>query len=359
MDRRTGREYADPASEWPLLSLVHEAVDAPSDTVIRGREALVTLDFETFQDTAFVGGWKARRTLEQTVAVRTLVEPHRIGLEVRATLPGASEITKRIWLYAHTDAIGVDISLRKADVWSPEAIYLALPLDLPGWDAVYDTMGTPTGLDSEQLPGVSRDWVTVSGYIDVHAGDAGVTLACPDAPIASAGGFTFGQRQLALDRAGKPVLLAWLLNNYWSTNFRVSQPGFLRYHYEMATHAGFDPVAAARLAAFARGPLNAHPSVTAAQAESITLAAVASEGDSVIIAAVQRQPGGACVWLQNLASAPRRATLRLPQTGIQSAARCGTVTGGDGQPGAALPVAEGAVSLEVPARGVVGLAVHY
>ena len=355
VDVRTGREYADPASAWPLLSLVHEAVDAPVDTLLKGRELLASQDFDAFQDTTFLAGWPARRTLEQTVAVQTLREPHRIGLEVRATLPGASEITKRIWLYAHTDAIGVDISLRKADVWSPEAIYLALPLDLPGWEAVYDTMGTPTGLDREQLPGVSRDWVTVSGYIAVHNAQGSLTLACPDAPIASVGGFNFGQRQLALDHSGKPMLLGWLLNNYWSTNFRASQPGFLRFHYEVATHAGFDPVAAARLAALARGPLNAHPAVSAAQAESITLAAVESDSDAVIIAAVQRQPDGACVWLQNLASEACTATLRLPQTGIQSAARCDTL----GQPGAARPVTEGAVSIEVPARGVAGMLVRY
>ncbi len=353
VDVRTGREYADPASACPLLSLVHETVDGPADSVLRGREALASQDFDAFQDTTFLADWPARRTLEQTVAVQVLREPHRLGLEVRATLPGAPEITKRLWLSAHTDAIGVDISLRKADVWAPEAIYLALPLDLPGWEAVYDTMGTPTGLDREQLPGVCRDWVTVSGYLDVHTPEAGLTLACPDMPLASAGGFNFGQRQLGLDHAGKPLLLAWLLNNYWSTNFRVSQPGLLRYHYELATHAGFDPLAAARLAAHARGPLNAHPSVTAAQPETITLAAV--EGEGVVITAVQRQPRGACVWLQNLASEPRAATLRLPQTGIASAQHCDSL----GQPGGPLAVTEGGVSVNVPARGVVGLFLHY
>ena len=189
--------------------------------------------------------------------------------------------------------------------------------------------------------------------MDVHTPQAGLTLACPDMPIASVGGFNFGQRSLSIDRSGKPLLLGWLLNNYWTTNFRVSQPGFLRYHYELATHAGFDPVAAARLAAFARGPLNAHPSVTAAQPETITLAAV--DGDSVVIAAVQRQPQGACVWLQNLASGPRTATVRLPQTGIASAAVCDSL----GRPGSALPVTDGGVRVEVPARGVVGILLRY
>ena len=143
--------------------------------------------------------------------------------------------------------ITIDITLRKADVWTPDAIYLALPLDLPGWDAVFDTMGTPTRLDIEQIPGCCRDWVTVSGYVDVHDAWGGVTLACPDMPLAMVGGFAFGQRQLSMDRSRRPLLLAWLLNNYWTTNFPVSQPGFLRFHYALATHSGFDAVNAGKL----------------------------------------------------------------------------------------------------------------
>jgi len=60
--------------------------------------------------------------------------------------------------------ITIDIALRKADVWAPEAIYLALPLDLPGWDAVFDTMGTPTLLDIEQIPGCCRKLLMLDSF---------------------------------------------------------------------------------------------------------------------------------------------------------------------------------------------------
>ena len=59
--------------------------------------------------------------------------------------------------------------------------------------------------------------------------------------------------------------------------------------------------------------------------------------------------------LSDMASAPRRATLRLPQTGLTSAAHCDSL----GQPGAPLPVTDGGVSVEVPARGVAGIALRY
>ena len=38
VDKRSGREFADGASPWPLLSLVHETVDGPADTAPQGRE---------------------------------------------------------------------------------------------------------------------------------------------------------------------------------------------------------------------------------------------------------------------------------------------------------------------------------
>jgi hypothetical protein len=345
-DLRSGHEIVDRTSPWPMLSLIHETVDGPIIRPSRGRETLLNLDYAEFQDTSFVANWAAQRTLEQTTSVRTRREAHRVGLEVRASLPGASEIVKSIWLYAHTDVITIDIAMRKADIWTPDAIYLALPLDLPGWDAVFDTMGTPTLLDIEQIPGCCRDWVTVSGYVDVHNTGGGVILACPDMPLAMVGGFAFGQRQLSIDRSGRPLLLAWLLNNYWTTNFRVSQPGFLSFHYELATHSGFNAIDAARIAAFARGPMIAHPAVAVSHTEMGRLINV--DGDGIVIAAADRLEDGARVCLQNLTGSPRSATIRLGQWKLRSASLCDTF-GGEG---AALIVTTEGIALTVPARGV-------
>jgi hypothetical protein len=210
-------------------------------------------------------------------------------------------------------------------------------------------MGTPTLLDTQQLPGCCRDWVTVSSYVDVHDARGGVTLACPDMPLVMVGGFTFGQRQLSIDRSQKPLLLAWLLNNYWTTNFRVSQPGFLRFHYELATHSGFNAVKAARVGAFGRGPLIAHPVVAVGHPETGTLIHV--DDDGIVIAAVERQEDGARVWLQNLTDSPRNTTVHPGQWKLRSAALCDTF----GRESAALIVKNEGVTLTVPARGLTGL----
>ncbi|GAB4161889.1 MAG: hypothetical protein Fur005_19790 [Roseiflexaceae bacterium] len=349
IDRRSGREYVDRTSPWPLLSLIHETVVGAADTPSRGRELLLNLDYGQFQETSFVADWPAERTLEQVQQVQLIEQPDRIGLEVQCSLPGASEIVKRIWLASHTDRIEIDISLHKADQWQPDSIYLALPLDLPGWEATFDTMGTPTQLDREQIPGCCRDWVTVSGYAAVHTADAGLTLACPDSPLVMIGAFQFGQRQRQVERSGRPLLLAWLLNNYWNTNFRASQPGFMRFRYGVATHGAFEPWAAAQVAAHARAALACHPAITAEQHQVGQLFAI--EGDGVILAAAQRQGDRVWLWLQNLTATPQQVRCSCPLLPVQQAFRCDTL----GQQQEPLMLDQQAVVVPIAARSLAGV----
>ena len=310
-DKRSGREFADSDSPWPLLGLVHETVDGPTNTPVQGRELLLELDYDKFQQTSFRSNWPAIRTCETAVHVRTIHEPHRVGLEVRSTLPGADDVVRTIWLYAHHPRIGVDLAFRKQHVEAPDALYLALPLSLADWEMTYDTMGTPTRLDAEQLPGSCRDWVTVSGYAAVHTHDAGVTLACPDAPLVMPGEFVFGKRRTDVARNQNALLLAWLTNNYWTTNFRIAQPGPLKFHFELDAHGAFDPIHSARAAAFARGPLIAHPAVHADQIENGRLVHI--DDDGVIIAAVLPDGG---VAVQNVTDEAREVQITLPHHGV-------------------------------------------
>ena len=313
IDKRSGRELVNAQSSWPFLGLVHESVDGPTDTANYGREPLLALDYGQFQETSFIADWPARRVTEQLESLHILSEPQRVGLELRTSLPGAPQITRRIWLHADRAVIMIDLSINKADLRTPDSIYLALPLNLPGWEASYDTMGTPTALDHEQLPGSCRDWLTVSGYVDVHTADAGVTLACPDSPLVMPGGFNFGKRQLHVERTGPPLLLAWLCNNYWNTNFRATQPGPLRFHYELASHNGYTAQAAAQIAACARSPLWLHPQCVA-RSEAGTLLEITGEG--VVLAAAERTSSDVQLWLQNLTETACPAMVRLGECSV-------------------------------------------
>ena len=154
----------------------------------------------------------------------------------------------------------MDIGLDKQACAEREAIYFVVPLALPaGWRCHFDTAGMAVELDAEQLPGASRGWFTAESFVAMHAGERGATLFCPDTPLAQVGGFNFGPPPMAIPRHANPLLLAWPLNNYWNTNFPLTQPGKLRLRYGLQTHARLDVAAARCQAAAFASRIIAHP----------------------------------------------------------------------------------------------------
>ena len=59
-------------------------------------------------------------------------------------------------------------------------------------------------------------------------------LSCPEIPLMMFGGYNLGKFQ----RISKPEsnhILSWVLNNYWTTNFRASQEGELKWNYTLSS----------------------------------------------------------------------------------------------------------------------------
>ena len=88
-------------------------------------------------------------------------------------------------------------------------------------------------LDDEQLPYASRHYITTQRWIRIADDKHELTVACPDAPLWQVGGFTFGRHQEPDGRVARerPMLLAWLTNNYWMTNFQADQGGRMRFRF--------------------------------------------------------------------------------------------------------------------------------
>ncbi len=130
----------------------------------------------------------------------------------------------------------------------PEATYLAFPFRLADAVARYDTGSQAVVAGTEQLPGACRDYFTVQGWVDFNNGQRGVRIATPENPLVQLGDFHFGHYQatFSLERA---MLLGWVTNNYWETNFRAHQPGQVQARYRIQPYEGdFDESAAHRFA---------------------------------------------------------------------------------------------------------------
>jgi hypothetical protein len=168
-------------------------------------------------------------------------------------------LVQRVKLCGLRPVVEFQATFHKEDTRHAEAIYFAFPFHLPEWSVHYDAAGVPTKWDEEQLDGSCKNWVTTGAWICVHNAAAAVTLATPDAPLVQVGDFGFGRPQGFARRRPKPLLLGWVANNYWTTNYRPAQPGLLRFRYELRTHATYDPVLATHAGLDAACPVEVHP----------------------------------------------------------------------------------------------------
>ncbi|MBN8460071.1 MAG: hypothetical protein J0M04_19765 [Verrucomicrobia bacterium] len=278
----SGHECFDPAAGWDFFGAIRETVAERSAESIAAQDPrydiyqITEATFAPLHDD--VCHWNRKWPARHERAGNPLRHETRVDAEgahfIRVlAMPGVhGELRQTITLLAHEPRIRCEAYFNKAEMMDPEALYFAFPFALANAAAHFDTAGQAVAYHDDQLPGACRDFVTAGSWI-ATAGDEGcLAVACPDAPLFQIGGFHFGRG--VRDAAGldQALLLAWPANNYWVTNFRPSQPGYLALRYEITRFDRYDPAACARFAAGAARPPLFHPLGTAARGDAVLLA---------------------------------------------------------------------------------------
>jgi hypothetical protein len=255
----SGRECLDAASGWDLFGPVRETVAQRSEKSRAcgdPRYDLFSVTEQEFQrvhddEDCWNHDWPARREKpEQTLRVETRVDAEGAHLVRALRMPGVNgELVQTLTLLAHEPRVRFEAYFNKADVLEPESLYFTFPFRMPQAQAHYDAGGVSTAFDRDQLPGASRGWMAVGDWISVSGADGCLVLASPDAPMFQIGGFNYGRVMNNAASVNQALLFAWPMNNYWNTNFRVSQPGFIRFSYELAWFDQFEPGACERFGA--------------------------------------------------------------------------------------------------------------
>ncbi len=196
--------------------------------------------------------------------------------------------------------------------------------------------------------------------------EAGITVALPENPMVQFGDFHFGdnQQEFKLERA---MLLGWVTNTYWETNFRTHQPGSVHARYRICPHAGgFDPIAAQRcgLEAAHHQPLLQHlgePAEKELFPESDALLRLPETLDPdlpifTLHVKPARKEHGLIVKLYNAGDVPQAGRIASGGLKITAAHGCDLME----NPTCTLPVLDGAVGVEIPPHQVytVLLSIH-
>lgn len=363
-DKHLDWELVDSSYEHRFGGYVYERVADESTPWPRGRLFLQAWHADLAEiPSGWQTGWWARRSgPARVISHEVQRRPDGIAITQKLEAPGCQgHLVQQVFLPEGDDYIECGATWVMGLDDHPEAAYLAFPFDLPGATARYDVGLQAVIPEDDQIPGVCRDYFTVQGWVDFSNGERGVTIATPDNPMVQLGDFHFGhfQREFHLEQA---LLLGWVTNNYWETNFRAHQPGAVSARYRILPYAGaFNEARAHRFGLEAMHPLPLFQHMGEPPAESPALpeegALLRLPEPPVFVAHIQPaddDAGGLLIRLQNASDTPQTARIESGLLTIASAHRCdllGSVTG-------ALTVSDGGVSVDVPARRIAVVRLH-
>jgi len=258
-DKQLDYEWVDASAGYPLHGFIHEEV--ADHTHPEPRKLLCNVNW--MADTATPRGWNPDWIANRTASNKLLFHksyrlPFATVVEQILEHDLIGKIFQRVMLPDFTDQIEFQSEWQMGTTIHPEATYLLFPFNIPNAQARFDVGGVPVQPHLDQLPGTCRDYFTVQGWIDFNNNERGMTIATPENPMVQLGDFHFAHNQsrVNLERA---MLLGWVTNNYWETNFPGSQPGVVTGRYTILPYGGvFNESRAHRFAAEAE---NSRPCV--------------------------------------------------------------------------------------------------
>lgn len=158
-----------------------------------------------------------------------------------------------IRLYHNTKKVEFTYQANKEILTSPEALYVAFPFRLPNSRIVFETIGGSL-TQGEQLPGSSSDWNVAQNFVSVKGDKGQIIMVSNEVPLWHFSDFNMGKFE-RYPTAGKPWLYSWVMNNYWTTNFRAFQEGSFNWTYQITTSKDTTNTAATKFAWGVRNPL--------------------------------------------------------------------------------------------------------
>ncbi|MDT8979913.1 glycoside hydrolase family 38 C-terminal domain-containing protein [Paenibacillus sp. chi10] len=208
-------------------------------------------------------GINVERSTGRLVRARPIENgPLYATIELTYVIEGMSYYALFLKVHAASNRVEISVRLHKDSVWLPENVYVALPFTTGEHhkDTLYvEKAGAIVRPWIDQLPGTCLDYTCiqeglawcnhthashpnsadpsdkppVTDYTGSQSEELTLLLAMPDTPLLQLGSLEHGRRlvhtQQSLDT--RPSTYAWLMTNYWETNFKATLGGFYEFCY--------------------------------------------------------------------------------------------------------------------------------
>lgn len=229
-DKEMKTELVDAACEWNLGQLIYER--------LTDRHQLELFRLDGFTRTSL------REPKIETGASGDIWT----SVEITGKLEGCDpekQVRCEVRLFKKKKRIEFHFTIRKLPVIEPEGLYVAFPFKLPEGEIVYEAQGGLVVPGKDQLPGSSSDWHTVQNFASVKGRDGQIIISSDEIPLMQFGDINLGKFQYIAE-VKQSYMFSWVLNNYWTTNFKASQEGELKWSYALTSTSDTSATAATR-----------------------------------------------------------------------------------------------------------------
>jgi len=251
--------------------------------------------------------------------------PDGAALVMRSQAPGCRSLVQKIEIHSELPWIDVTNTLDRDDVRKAEGLYFDFPFHgLKQPQIRFDTAWAPVRLEDDLLPAACKNWFCVQDWVEISDTRQTVVLTPIDAPLIEVGEIHPNTRSHLLPeverlRLEPPRILSFVMNNYWFTNYRASQPGTTSFRYRLYRYDGSsDPVRTMRRGIEAREPLRtaiAKADNAAGPFPANAHSFAQAKPDHVIITAIAGPPGNTLIRLYEITGKRAKVTLNVPGFG--------------------------------------------
>ncbi|MBN1851320.1 MAG: hypothetical protein JW829_01300 [Pirellulales bacterium] len=217
------------------------------------------------------------RNAKGTGPVKMMVQeqgPLVVSLFIQSNAPGCRSLGREIRLIDGVDRVDISNMVDKkqiplADLLKSnpqkEGFYFRFPFNVPDGVVRMEIPWAVVRPELDQLRGACKNWFTVQRWVDVSNQDFGVTWATVDAPMVEIGAIarqpesTHSSTGWIASIAPSQTVYSYVMNNYWTTNYRHDQEGLVTFCYSIEPHHDFDSVRATQFGIERSQPLIAVP----------------------------------------------------------------------------------------------------
>jgi hypothetical protein len=173
--------------------------------------------------------------------------PLIISLKIISKAPGTYKLCQDISLISGLNKVTITDRINKKEVRTKESVHFAYPVNVPNGKM---RIGLGKGVmrpGINQLPGANNDFACVQRWIDISNDTYGLTIATEETPL-----IEIGELINEVEKQKRPndmntwkrrasfsnTFYFYVMNNYWMTNYKADQEGWVTFHYSLFPHDG-------------------------------------------------------------------------------------------------------------------------